>query len=115
MEGSLSGSPTIPILGTPRLVFHTLPLECSQELLTHFSRTEYGKSDRMSVLSLVYKKTGLLLGLLSLPPSPPPPFPLLFPGKPAACCGLCYGEAHVARNEYCLLTAMEDLWMLTAP
>ena len=63
--------------------------------------------DSMSLLRLVDKDTGLLLGLLSLPHH-------WFRGKPPAPCGLYDGEAHVARNEYFLLTAMEDLWLLGA-
>lgn len=58
----------------------------------------------MSLLRLVYKEPGLLLGL----PARPRSLPHLFPGKPAAPRGLYSGETHVAKKEYFLLTVMED-------
>ena len=72
-------------------------------------RAGYSKSDRMSLRRLVYKETGFHLG----PGLSPFPRDQLW-GKPGACRELYPGEAHVARNECLLLTAMEDLWLLTA-
>lgn len=63
----------------------------------------------MSLLRLAYKDTSFHLG-----PGLSPSLPDRLWGKPGACCELYPGEAHVARNECLLLTAMEDLWLLTA-